>query len=289
MQDEQKGVQQVLEPLSLEAAFLDGASFGQTFWRVTGPLALPSVTVAGIVAFAGYSEFAMAWLFVDRSEKVTPAMAISGLYGQSSTALSLLGALSIRMSLTVGLPFFWLRRRRLSGLLFGAVNGQVVVTLGERCYNLGNLTLRGIPGGSMYHRIVLVGNLGRDPEMKYVPNGTPVTRLSVATSRKYKASDGQLRDETLWFRVTVWGKQAETCNQYLSKGRRVLIEGDLIGDESGNPRIWVDKEGKSRASFEVRAQLVRFLDRRESSDNELGTASPTGSSEFITEDELPFS
>ena len=77
----------------------------------------------------------------------------------------------------------------------------------------------------MYQRLVLVGNLGRDPEMRYTPNGTAVTSLSVATSRKYTTADGQQKEETVWFRVSVWGKQAEPCNQYLSKGRKVLVEG----------------------------------------------------------------
>jgi len=68
----------------------------------------------------------------------------------------------------------------------------------------------------MYQRLVLVGNLGRDPEMRYTPNGTAVTSLSVATSRKYTTADGQQKEETVWFRVSVWGKQAEPCNQYIS-------------------------------------------------------------------------
>ncbi len=147
----------------------------------------------------------------------------------------------------------------------------------------------------MYQRIVLVGNLGRDPEMRYTPNGTPVTSFSVATNRKYTASDGQVRDETLWFRVSVWGKQAETCNQYLAKGRSVLVEGTLIGDENGGPRIWTGQDGKPRASFEVRAQTVRFLSRREEGSG--APASPAGTTattsaapaaEPQTEEELPF-
>ena len=144
----------------------------------------------------------------------------------------------------------------------------------------------------MYQRVVLVGNLGRDPEMRYTPNGTPVTSFSVATNRKYTASDGQLREETLWFRVSVWGKQAEGCNQYLTKGQRVLVEGQLIGDESGSPRIWTGQDGKPRASFEVRAQTVRFLSRRDEGGaapaGPAGTATPTPSSEPQTEEELPF-
>ena len=115
----------------------------------------------------------------------------------------------------------------------------------------------------MYQRLVLVGNLGRDPEMRYTPQGTPVTSLSVATSRRYNTADGQTKEETIWFRVSVWGKQAEPCNQYLTKGQKVLVEGTLVGDENGSPRIWTDKEGKPRSSFEVRANTVQFLGRRE--------------------------
>lgn len=111
----------------------------------------------------------------------------------------------------------------------------------------------------MYQRLVIVGNLGRDPEMRYTPQGTAVTTLNVATSRKYKNSADVLKEETLWFRVSVWGKQAETVNQYLAKGSKVLVEGELTADESGNPRVWTDKDGKPRASFEMRAINVRFL------------------------------
>ncbi|MBM3131128.1 MAG: single-stranded DNA-binding protein [Chloroflexi bacterium] len=114
----------------------------------------------------------------------------------------------------------------------------------------------------MYQRLVLVGYLGRDPEMRYTPQGTPVTSLNVATNRRYNTADGQQKEETLWFRVSVWGKQAEFANQYLNKGRKVLIEGTLTGDENGGPRIWTDKEGKPRASFEVRALTVQFLDSK---------------------------
>jgi single-strand DNA-binding protein len=146
----------------------------------------------------------------------------------------------------------------------------------------------------MYQRIVLVGNLGRDPEMRYTQTGTPVTSFSVATSRKYNTADGQQKEETLWFRVQVWGKQAEVCNQYLGKGRSVLVEGSLVGDETGGPRIWTGQDGKPRASFEVRAQTVRFLGRREAEPSAPTARTPGAESsagpgaEPPTEEELPF-
>lgn len=113
-----------------------------------------------------------------------------------------------------------------------------------------------------YHTLILVGNLGRDPEMRYTPSGQAVTNFSVATSRKYTGSDGNLVQETVWFRVSVWGKQAETCNQYLHKGSKVLVEGRLVPDQkTGGPRIWQGQNGPG-ASFEVSASTVRFLSSR---------------------------
>jgi single-strand DNA-binding protein len=114
----------------------------------------------------------------------------------------------------------------------------------------------------MYHTIIIVGNLGRDPEMRYTPSGQAVTNFSVATSRKYTDSGGQLVQETIWFRVSAWGKQAETCNQYLKKGSKVLVEGRLNPDpKTGAPRIWQGQNGPG-ASYEITANTVRFLSSR---------------------------
>jgi single-strand DNA-binding protein len=141
----------------------------------------------------------------------------------------------------------------------------------------------------MYQRLVLVGNLGRDPEMRYTPNGTAVTSLSVATSRKYTTADGQPKEETVWFRVSVWGKQAEPCNQYLTKGSRVLVEGTLVPDENGGPRIWTDKEGKPRASFEVRSTTVQFLTPKREGMAAAGAAPDAAMEDQpTTGEELPF-
>jgi single-strand DNA-binding protein len=115
----------------------------------------------------------------------------------------------------------------------------------------------------MYHRIIIAGYLGRDPEMRYTASGKAVTNFSVASSRTWTDQDGSKRDETVWFRVSVWGRQAETTNQYLAKGRAVLVEGRMRPDENGNPRIWTGQDGQARASFEVVAQTVRFLGRRD--------------------------
>jgi single-strand DNA-binding protein len=122
----------------------------------------------------------------------------------------------------------------------------------------------------MFQTIILIGNLGKEPEMRYTPSGQPVVSFSVATNRSYKGAEGQPVKETTWFRVTAWGKQAETCNQYLHKGSKVLVEGRLTPDpDTGGPHIW-ESNGKMGASFEVTASTVRFLSGRE--DNEEGEA-----------------
>ncbi len=140
----------------------------------------------------------------------------------------------------------------------------------------------------MYQTIVIVGNLGKDPEMRYLPNGTAVTSFNIATSHKYTGSDGQLVEETTWFRISVFGKQAESCNQYLKKGRPVLVEGRLKGDPAtGGPRIWTRQDGTPGASFEITASIVRFLGRSGGEGTgQTGefSAPPSGPGE----DEIPF-
>src|SRR5512141_1000083 len=127
----------------------------------------------------------------------------------------------------------------------------------------------------MYHTLIIVGNVGRDPEMRYTPSGQPVTSFSVATNRQYTNNNGESIKETIWFRVSVWGKMAETCNQYLKKGSKVLVEGRLTADAAtGGPRIWTSQDGSSRASFEVNAQTVRFLSSRGETEGGTGGGAP---------------
>lgn len=142
-----------------------------------------------------------------------------------------------------------------------------------------------------YHTIIIVGNLGKDPEMRYTPSGQAVTNMNVASSRSYTGSDGQQVKETVWFRVSVWGKQAESCNQYLKKGRMVLVEGRLNPDaKTGGPRVWQGQNGPG-ATFEVVANTVRFLS---SSRGDEEGAYPAGGSfggEHLTgepDDNIPF-
>jgi single-strand DNA-binding protein len=112
----------------------------------------------------------------------------------------------------------------------------------------------------MYQKILLVGNLGRDPEMRIAPSGKEVTSFSMATSEKWTGEDGKLNERTMWWRVSVWGKSGVACNEYLKKGSKVLVEGRVTGDpKTGNPRLWTGQDGQTRASFEVTANVVKFL------------------------------
>lgn len=136
----------------------------------------------------------------------------------------------------------------------------------------------------MYHTIIIAGNLGRDPEMRYTPGGQAVTNFSVATSRQYTGSDGQQVKETIWFRISAWGKLAETCNTYLKKGSKVLVEGRLVPDlATGGPRLWTAQDGSSRASFEVSANTVRFLSSRGEE-----SAGDYPSSAIAEDEDIPF-
>ena len=102
------------------------------------------------------------------------------------------------------------------------------------------------------NRVLLIGNLTKDPELRYTPSGTPVGNLRLAVNSNFKGQDGQRKEETCYVTIVVWSKQAELCNQYLMKGRSVFIEGRLIY------RSW-EAEGKTRSTMEVRADRVQFL------------------------------
>ena len=125
------------------------------------------------------------------------------------------------------------------------------------------------------NKVMIIGHLGKDPEMRYTPSGRPVTTFNVATSRSWTTSDGERRTETEWFNVVAWGSLAEICNQYLAKGRQVYIDGRL------QSRNWEDNEGKRHTSVEVVANEMIMLGKRQSSDDQ--------SDEVETdEDEFPF-
>ncbi len=106
------------------------------------------------------------------------------------------------------------------------------------------------------NKLMLIGNVGTDPEMRFTPTGVPVASFSLATSRFSNTPDGEKKQETEWFTVTVWRKQAESCNQFLTKGQKVYVEGRL------RSRTWEGQDGQKRFRNEVIADRVLFLDKR---------------------------
>lgn len=103
------------------------------------------------------------------------------------------------------------------------------------------------------NKIIVIGNLGKDVEMRFTPNGNPVASFSVATNQKYTTSGGEQREETEWFTIVTWNKLAETCNQYLTKGQLVYVEGRL------HSRTWDGQDGQKHFVNEIIASTVRFL------------------------------
>lgn len=137
-----------------------------------------------------------------------------------------------------------------------------------------------------YQKIIIVGNLGRDPEMRYLANGQALTNLNVATNRTYTNSNNEKIKETIWFRVTVWGRQAESVNQYLRTGSQVMVEGRLTPDrETGRPRIFQRNDGTWAAGdFEITAERVVFLGGRDAPGGYQGEPSEM----MADDDEIPF-
>jgi single-strand DNA-binding protein len=106
------------------------------------------------------------------------------------------------------------------------------------------------------NKVLLIGNVGTDPEMRFTPNGNPVTSFRIATNRVYTTSEGEKRQETEWFTIVTWRKLAESCNQFLTKGQRVYVEGSL------RTRMWEGQDGQKRSRVEVVANRVLFLDKQ---------------------------
>lgn len=127
----------------------------------------------------------------------------------------------------------------------------------------------------MFNRIILIGNLTKDPDVRYTPAGTPVTTMRLAVTTKYRQGD-EMKDDTLFIDAVVFGKQAESCGQYLSKGNQVLVEGRL------RERRW-ESEGTQKNKFEVITNSVRFLSKRES---RLVGAGESGTSDITPPDEI---
>jgi single-strand DNA-binding protein len=134
------------------------------------------------------------------------------------------------------------------------------------------------------NKVMIIGHLGRDPEMRYTPSGRPVTTFSVAVSRTWNTVDGERHSETEWFNIVAWGNLAEICKQYLHKGQQVYIEGRL------QTRHWEDKEGQKRTSVEVVANEMMMLgDRRDKHESVGSQSKEVNQSESESdEDEFPF-
>ncbi len=131
------------------------------------------------------------------------------------------------------------------------------------------------------NKIMVIGNLGTDPEMRFTPNGTPITSFRLATNRFFTTANGERRRETEWFDVITRDKQAESCNQFLTKGQRVYVEGRL------RTRSWEGQDGQRRFRTEIHANRVIFLDRRAVSALPEGEI-PEEPEEEIEPDNLPF-
>ena len=144
----------------------------------------------------------------------------------------------------------------------------------------------------MYNKVILVGNLTRNVELKYTPSGTAIAKFGLATNRTYKdPQTGENKQETMFIDITVFGRSAEIANQYLSKGRRVLVEGRLVLDQ------WVDSTGQKRSKHSVVAEKVQFMDSKSSSESSVSYENVMQQTEQkkqnipsidLDEDEIPF-
>jgi single-strand DNA-binding protein len=140
-----------------------------------------------------------------------------------------------------------------------------------------------------FNKITIVGYLGRDPELRYTPQGTPVCDFSVATTERRKDKAGEVQEATTWFRVNLWGRLAEVANQYLAKGKLVYIEGRL------SQREWQDRDGNTRTSLEVHGTDLQFISSRadEGAQRAESSARPSPAAAAapepaITDEDIPF-
>jgi single-strand DNA-binding protein len=148
-----------------------------------------------------------------------------------------------------------------------------------------------------FNKMIIVGYLGRDPELRYTPQGTPVCDFSIATTERRKDKSGEFQDHTTWFRVSFFGRQAEVASQYLSKGRQVYVEGTLT------QREYTDKEGNARTSLDVRGSDIQFISSAGDSEHtptaranatsapaprKEAPARPAPASAPVDEDDIPF-
>lgn len=132
-----------------------------------------------------------------------------------------------------------------------------------------------------FNKVILVGNLGRDPELRYTPQGTPVCSFSMATNERRKDKTGEMQDHTTWFKVTLWNRTAEAASQYLEKGRPVYIEGRLRVEE------YTDRDGKTRHSLEVNGTDMQFIGYKQEGDERPKERAAAASGGTVAGEDLP--
>ena len=139
------------------------------------------------------------------------------------------------------------------------------------------------------NKVILVGNLGRDPEVRYTTGGTPVANFTMATTDRWSDPSGEKKERTEWHRVVVWGKQAEIAGEYLRKGKQVYVEGSL------QTREWTDRDGNKRSTTEVKAMRFQMLGRREDAPEAVPEGAAVAEGEAVAEgdagysdDDIPF-
>ena len=135
----------------------------------------------------------------------------------------------------------------------------------------------------MYQQLILIGHLGTEPEMRYTASGIPVTNFNMAVSRRWTNPEGQSQEKTTWFRVSLWRRQAEIASQYLAKGHRVMIVGEV-----DNARPWTDRDGNLRASIEVTATELKLMESKGANHNGAHDAPPAESAPAGDEARVPF-
>ena len=138
------------------------------------------------------------------------------------------------------------------------------------------------------HKVTIIGNLGQDPSMKYLPSGTAITSFSVAASDKAKKVGDKWETSTTWYNVSVFGDQAEACNRFLAKGKKVYIEGQLRSDDKGAPRLYTRRDGTIGSSFEVDASFVQFLDSKSQSEASGSSREEDVESPAESKEDIPF-
>jgi len=143
----------------------------------------------------------------------------------------------------------------------------------------------------MYQKTMLIGNVGADSEMRYMPDGTAVTNFSLATNKRWtNQATGEPAEQTTWWRCSVWGKQAETANEFINKGMKLFVEGEIQPDkDTGGPRTFTRQDGTVGASFELRVFGFKFLTTKEEMESMAGNGRNAAVPPAYTEeDEIPF-